>query len=76
MSEDKWVKIITANNPQEAEIIKGKLKSENIPVITKKPATGLIGNVYPETAAGANLGVIDIYVLREFKEKATKVLGL
>lgn len=76
MAEEKWVKIFTANNPQEADVIKGKLTSEEIPVITKKPETGLIGNVYPEAAVGANLGVIDIYVLKDFEEKAKEALGL
>ena len=76
MSEKKWVKIITANNPQEADIIKGKLTLEKIPVITKRPETGLIGNVYPEAAVGANLGIIDIYVLKNFEEVARKALGL
>ena len=76
MSEDKWVKICTANNPQEADIIKGKLASEKTPVITKRPETGMIGNVYPEAAVGANLGIIDIYVLKTFEEKAKKALGL
>jgi len=76
MAKEKWVKIITANNPQEADIIKGKLSLEKIPVITQKPETGLIGNVYPEAAVGANLGIIDIYVLRGFEATAKEILGL
>ncbi|MFC1571302.1 hypothetical protein ACFL31_01970 [Candidatus Margulisiibacteriota bacterium] len=76
MSEEQWVKLITADNPQEADIIKGKLDLEKIPVITKKPATGLIGNVYPGAAVGANLGIIDIYVLADSEEKAKEILSL
>jgi len=76
MAEEKWVKIITANNPQEADIIIGKLASENVPVTTKKPQTGMIGNVYPQAAVGANLGIIDIYVLRDFEATAKEILGL
>ncbi len=72
--EGDWVRVHSAGNPQEAEIIKGKLKSEKIPVALKKANIDLIGNIYPSAAVGGNMGIIDVYVPKDFSKKARSII--
>ena len=56
-------------NPMEAEIIKGKLESEGIPVFLKKEA---IGRIYGISMDG--LGEIKVLVPENLVEKARGIL--
>jgi len=65
----EWETLTTPKNPMEAEIIKGKLESEEIPVFLKKEA---IGRIYGITTDG--LGEIKVLVPKNLVEKARKIL--
>jgi len=60
---------VIPKNPMEAEIIKGKLESEGIPVFLKKEA---IGRIYGISMDG--LGEIKVLVPENLVEKARGIL--
>ncbi len=66
---EEWISLIIPKNPVEAEIIKGKLESEGIPVFLKKEA---IGRIYGITTDG--LGEIKVLVPKNLAKKAKEIL--
>ena len=71
MKIENWVTLTIPKNPMEAEIIKGKLKSEGIPVLLKKEA---IGRIYGITTDG--LGEVKVLVPKDLVEKAREILKI
>ena len=69
MKTENWVILTIPKNPMEAEIIKGKLESESIPVFLKKEA---IGRIYGITTNG--LGEVKVLVPKDLVEKAREIL--
>ncbi|HCG76652.1 MAG: hypothetical protein COZ37_07140 [bacterium (Candidatus Ratteibacteria) CG_4_10_14_3_um_filter_41_18] len=65
----EWIILVIPKNPMEAEIIKGKLESEGIPVFLKKEA---IGRIYGISMDG--LGEIKVLVPENLVEKARGIL--
>ena len=72
---EKWIKVYQTKEPHEADVIKGKLESEGIPVIKKKAKILSLGNILPSTYAGPHIGVFDILVPKKFEEKAKEILS-
>ncbi|MEW6456826.1 MAG: DUF2007 domain-containing protein [Acidobacteriota bacterium] len=66
--EEKWIEIYTANGKTEADIIKSKLESEDIPVFLKYD---VIGTIFGITLNG--LGKVKILV-PELKSEEAKIL--
>ncbi|MEW6687216.1 MAG: DUF2007 domain-containing protein [Candidatus Edwardsbacteria bacterium] len=64
----KWVTVCKTNR-LEAEIIKGKLESENIPVILQQES---IGRIYSLTIDG--LGEVRVLVPNKYLSTAMKIL--
>ena len=67
--DKEWVVLCSANGEVEGNIIKGKLESEEIPVILRQEA---IGKFYAFTIDG--LGETKVLVPAHLKEKALKIL--
>lgn len=80
--ETKWVKIRTNLNPGEAVVIKGRLESEDIPVVVQQEAfgsfigltVGPLGSakvLVPEPLAGRALAILaETYEVDELDEDA------
>ena len=68
---ESWITLTIPKNPMEAEIIKGKLESEGIPVFLKKEA---IGRIYGITTDG--LGEVKVLVPKDLVEKAREILKI
>jgi hypothetical protein len=68
--DDRWVVVAYPKNETEAQIIKGLLESEGIPVRIKQEA---IGRIYGLTLNG--LGQIRLLVPAENKECAKHLLS-
>jgi len=66
---EEWITLTIPKNPVEAEIIKGKLGAEGIPVFLKKEA---IGRIYGITTDG--LGEVKVLVPKDLVEKAREIL--
>jgi len=71
MSVSKQLVTIRTANYLEAQIIKGRLESEGIPVLLSYESAGL---VYGITIDG--LGEVKIMVPRDLAEEAREILGL
>jgi len=71
MSASKRLVTVRTANYMEAQIIKGRLESEGIPVLLSYESAGL---VYGITVDG--LGEVKIMVPRDLEEEAKEILGL
>jgi hypothetical protein len=71
MSESQRLVTIRTANYMEAQIIKGRLESEGIPVLLSYESAGLI---YGITVDG--LGEVKIMVPKDLAEEAKEILGL
>jgi hypothetical protein len=71
MSANEQLVTIRTANYLEAQIIKGRLESEGIPVLLSYESAGL---VYGITIDG--LGEVKIMVPRNLEEEAREILGL
>lgn len=69
-SKEKWEVAATEPGWWKADIVKGKLEAEGIPVELRYEA---VGKVYGLTVDG--LGAVEILVPRESLEKAREVLS-
>jgi len=64
-----WIKIFRTSGQGEAEIIKGRLQAEGIPVFEQKGKSA-----FSTAHLGANVEADDILVPEEFVEKAREIL--
>ncbi len=71
MSESKPLVAVRTANYLEAQIIKGRLESEGIPVLLSYESAGL---VYGITVDG--LGQVKVMVPQDLAEDAKEILGL
>jgi hypothetical protein len=71
MSADEQLVTVRTANYLEAQIIKGRLESEGVPVLLSYESAGL---VYGITVDG--LGQVKIMVPRNLAEEAKEILGL
>ena len=71
MSASEQLVTVRTANYLEAQIIKGRLESEGIPVLLSYESAGLI---YGITVDG--LGQVKIMVPRNLEEEAKEILGL
>jgi hypothetical protein len=71
MSASEQLVTVRTANYLEAQIIKGRLESEGIPVLLSYESAGL---VYGITVDG--LGQVKIMVPRKLEEEAREILGL
>jgi len=67
----KWATLMVPKDPMEAEVIKGKLKSEGIPVFLKREA---ISRIYAISIDG--IGKIEILVPEDLLKKAREILEI
>ena len=67
--EGKWEIVAVESGMVKADIVKGKLETEGIPVRLRYEA---IGRVYGLTLNG--LGAVEVCVPSEYREKAQEVL--
>jgi len=65
----EWSKVHTAANILDANLIKGKLESEEIPVMLKYEVAG---QIYGITVNG--LSEVRVFVPREMQKEATDIL--
>ena len=71
MSESEQLVTVRTANYMEAQIIKGRLESEGIPVLLSYESAGLI---YGLTVDG--LGEVKIMVPKHLAEEAREILGV
>jgi len=71
MSERKQLATVCTAKYMEAQIIKGRLESEGIPVLLSYESAGL---VYGITVDG--LGVVKVMVPQHLAEEAREILGI
>ena len=71
MSASKQLVTVRTANYMEAQIIKGRLESEGIPVLLSYESAGL---VYGFTVDG--LGEVKIMVPRDLADEAKEILGV
>jgi hypothetical protein len=71
MSESEPLVTVRTANYMEAQIIKGRLESEGIPVLLSYESAGL---VYGITVDG--LGAVKIMVPRNLADEAKEILGI
>lgn len=69
-AEDRLVTVYRAMGQPEAEIIRGRLKTEGIPSFLKYES---IGTVYGLTVDG--LGQVEIQVPASYAEEAKRIIG-
>lgn len=69
-TEDKLITVYKACGQIEAEIVKGRLGSENIPTILKYES---LGNVFGLTIDG--LGQVEVQVPLKYAEQAKEILA-
>lgn len=67
---ENWVEICVANNMLEANLIKGKLESEAIPVMLKYESAG---QLYGITVDG--LSEVRVFVPEELKQESIEIIG-
>jgi hypothetical protein len=70
MGQEAWVTVFWSNGMLEAQLVKGKLESEEIPVLLKYEA---VGHIYGLTHGG--LGRVEVRVPKECEEEALEILG-
>jgi hypothetical protein len=66
----EWAKVHTAANILDANLIKGKLESEEIPVMLKYEVAG---QIYGITVNG--LSEVRVFVPREMQKEAAEILN-
>lgn len=71
MSEDKWVAVATITGDINAEILKGLLEAQGIPVFLSQEGVGR--SIYPVTIG--RLAEVEILVPDSFKSEAERVLA-
>ena len=71
MSERKQLATVCTAKYMEAQVIKGRLESEGIPVLLSYESAGL---VYGITVDG--LGVVKVMVPQHLAEEAREILGI
>jgi hypothetical protein len=69
MEDQAWVTVLWCDGMLDAQLVKGKLESEDIPVLLKYEA---VGHIYGLTRGG--LGRVEIRVPKEYEEQAREAL--
>jgi hypothetical protein len=70
MEGEAWVTVFWGNGMLDAQLVKGKLESEGVPVLLKYEA---VGHIYGLTQGG--LGRVEVRVPQEYEEEALELLA-
>ena len=70
----EWVKLLTAQNQFEADVVINLLESNGIHTMTKRPNAGITGSFMLANPLMGSTGAWDIFVMRVDLPKAQEIL--
>ncbi len=70
----EWVRLLTAANQFEADVVANLLEANGIDVMMKRPKAGITGSFFGANPLLGSVGAWDIFVMRVDVDKAIEIL--